>query len=221
MFGHPAQTRAHVFQAAEQAGYHKHSHSLSLSTRPHFATSPRNSRARSASNNFIGEYFRQEYGFSTEAPENAILVETEDDHPDINHSGHDLEIGSPKPTLALMKTHTHEDGTRHEVDIEADADSSTVASHSNHDHVHITSSGHKHGHSHGNMNMHALLLHVLGDALGNIGVIASGLIIWLTTWPGKYYSDPIISLVITVIIFSGALPLGKSYQQIIVSEGIT
>ena len=58
------------------------------------------------------------------------------------------------------------------------------------------------------MNMHALLLHVLGDALGNVGVIATGLIIWLTEWHFKYYFDPIISLVITVIIFSSALPLG-------------
>lgn len=58
------------------------------------------------------------------------------------------------------------------------------------------------------MNMHALLLHVLGDALGNVGVIASGLIIWLSDWKWKYLSDPTISLVITVIIFTSALPLG-------------
>jgi zinc transporter 1 len=59
------------------------------------------------------------------------------------------------------------------------------------------------------MNMRALVLHVMGDALGNVGVIFSGLIIWLTRWPGKHYSDPIISLIIAVIIFSSALPLGK------------
>lgn len=62
----------------------------------------------------------------------------------------------------------------------------------------------------GSMNMRALLLHVLGDALGNVGVIATGLVIWLTTWSFKYYFDPVISLVITVIIFSSALPLGMS-----------
>lgn len=66
-----------------------------------------------------------------------------------------------------------------------------------------------HGHSHGSMNMKAILLHVLGDALGNVGVIATGLIIWKTTWSFKYYCDPIISLIITVIIFSSAMPLGK------------
>lgn len=65
------------------------------------------------------------------------------------------------------------------------------------------------------MNMRALLLHVLGDALGNVGVIATGLIIWLTTWSFKSYFDPIISLVITVIIFSSALPLVRSASFIL------
>lgn len=67
---------------------------------------------------------------------------------------------------------------------------------------------HKHHHAHESMNMHALVLHVLGDALGNVGVIATGLVIWLTSWSFKYYFDPVISLVITIIIFSSALPLG-------------
>ncbi|CDO76645.1 hypothetical protein BN946_scf184868.g59 [Trametes cinnabarina] len=73
--------------------------------------------------------------------------------------------------------------------------------------------GRNHGgqsHSHGSMNMRALLLHVLGDALGNVGVIATGLVIWLSSWSWKYYFDPMISLVITVIIFSSALPLVRS-----------
>lgn len=68
---------------------------------------------------------------------------------------------------------------------------------------------HSHGHAHGSMNMQALVLHVLGDALGNVGVIATGLIIWKSTWEFKYYCDPVISLIITVIIFSSALPLGE------------
>ncbi|KAH9847348.1 cation efflux protein [Lenzites betulinus] len=73
-----------------------------------------------------------------------------------------------------------------------------------------------HGHSHGgSMNMRALVLHVMGDALGNVGVIGTGLVIWLTTWSGKYYFDPLISLVITVIIFSSALPLVRSTSAIL------
>jgi zinc transporter 1 len=61
------------------------------------------------------------------------------------------------------------------------------------------------------MNMHALVLHVLGDALGNVGVIATGLVIWKTSWSFKYYFDPVISLIITLIIFSSAVPLGQYF----------
>ena len=73
---------------------------------------------------------------------------------------------------------------------------------------------HKHGHNaEGSMNMRALVLHVLGDALGNVGVISTGLIIWLSTWQYKFYCDPVISLIITLIIFSNALPLGAVIFQ--------
>ena len=68
---------------------------------------------------------------------------------------------------------------------------------------------HKHDHhAQGSMNMRAVVLHVIGDALGNVGVILTGLIIWLSTWQYKFYCDPVISLIITVIIFSNSLPLG-------------
>lgn len=63
-------------------------------------------------------------------------------------------------------------------------------------------------HAQGSMNMRALVLHVVGDALGNVGVILTGLIIWLSTWQYKFYCDPVISLIITIIIFSNSLPLG-------------
>jgi solute carrier family 30 (zinc transporter), member 1 len=72
-----------------------------------------------------------------------------------------------------------------------------------------------HGHSHGDLNMRGVFLHVMGDALGNLGVIASALIIWLTTFPGRYYFDPGISLVITVIILWSAIPLCKAASRIL------
>ncbi|THH04162.1 hypothetical protein EW145_g5728 [Phellinidium pouzarii] len=78
----------------------------------------------------------------------------------------------------------------------------------------VHSGGHSHSHA-GSMNMRALVLHVLGDALGNVGVIATGLIIWLSNLSWKFYFDPIISLVITCIIFSSALPLVKSASFIL------
>lgn len=72
-----------------------------------------------------------------------------------------------------------------------------------------------HGHSHGDLNMRGVFLHVLGDALGNIGVIVTALIIWLTTFPGRYYFDPAVSLIITFIILASAIPLCKAASRIL------
>ena len=65
------------------------------------------------------------------------------------------------------------------------------------------------------MNMRGVFLHVLGDALGNVGVIAAGLFIWLTDFWWRYYTDPLISLLITVIIAASAIPLARSASFIL------
>lgn len=65
------------------------------------------------------------------------------------------------------------------------------------------------------MNMEGVFLHVLGDAFGNVGVILTALFIWKTDYSWKYYMDPVISLVITVIIFSSALPLCRRASKIL------
>ncbi|KAG2216570.1 hypothetical protein INT45_001385 [Circinella minor] len=73
---------------------------------------------------------------------------------------------------------------------------------------------HVHG-SGGHLNMKGIFLHVLGDALGNLGVIATALIIWLTEWSFRFYFDPIISLVISAIIFGSAIPLVRTTSYIL------
>lgn len=65
------------------------------------------------------------------------------------------------------------------------------------------------------MNMEGVFLHVLGDALGNIGVIAAALVIWKTNYSWKYYSDPLISLMLTVVILLSAWPLCKKSSKIL------
>lgn len=65
------------------------------------------------------------------------------------------------------------------------------------------------------MNMEGVFLHVLGDALGNVGVILTALFIWKTDYSWRYYSDPLISMVITIIIFSSALPLCRKSSKIL------
>merc|ERR1711939_1092853 len=87
--------------------------------------------------------------------------------------------------------------------------------HRKYKHAQPKEQGKGHGHSHGDLNMRGIFLHVMGDALGNVGVIATALIIWLTHFPGRYYFDPGISLVITIIILYSAIPLCKAASRIL------
>jgi len=87
--------------------------------------------------------------------------------------------------------------------------------HKQHKHAQPAEASGGHGHSHGDLNMRGIFLHVMGDALGNIGVIASALIIWLTKYSWRFYFDPAISLVITVIILGSAIPLCKAASRIL------
>ena len=86
------------------------------------------------------------------------------------------------------------------------------------------STGGGHGHSHGDLNMRGVFLHVMGDALGNIGVIGTALFIWLTDFSWRFYMDPAISLIITLIILASAIPLCKAASRILlqaVPQGIS
>lgn len=71
------------------------------------------------------------------------------------------------------------------------------------------------GHNHADMGMNAMMLHVIGDALGNVGVIITALIIWLTDWPGKIYADPAVSLFITAIILKTSVPLTLATARVL------
>ncbi|KIW36141.1 hypothetical protein, variant 8 [Exophiala oligosperma] len=91
------------------------------------------------------------------------------------------------------------------------------------DHIHKRqdrSKGKGKGHD---LNMTGVFLHVLGDAVGNIGVIASALFIWLTDFSWRFYADPTVSVIITAIILHTAIPLCTAASRILleaVPEGI-
>ena len=87
--------------------------------------------------------------------------------------------------------------------------------HADHNHNNPKKTSKSTGHSHGDMGMRAMVLHVIGDALGNVGVIVSALIIWLTDWPGRFYADPAVSLFITLIILRSAIPLTIATAKIL------
>jgi cobalt-zinc-cadmium efflux system protein len=52
-----------------------------------------------------------------------------------------------------------------------------------------------------NVNLRSAYLHVLSDALGSLGAIFAGIIMFYTSW---YYADPIISILVAILILKGA-----------------
>lgn len=57
------------------------------------------------------------------------------------------------------------------------------------------------------VGMLGVLLHVIGDAVNNLGVMIAALVIWFTEYEGRYYADPGASLWIGVIIILSSLLL--------------
>ncbi|KAJ3409234.1 hypothetical protein CcCBS67573_g03166 [Chytriomyces confervae] len=89
-----------------------------------------------------------------------------------------------------------------------------------HNHGKDSHASHNHGssndgHNHQNMNMQGVFLHLLGDALGSVGVIVSSLILLYTTGSWRVYIDPLISLLISGLIVSTAVPLVRSASFIL------
>ncbi|WRT68133.1 uncharacterized protein IL334_005108 [Kwoniella shivajii] len=84
--------------------------------------------------------------------------------------------------------------------------------HSQHHHAQQTDA--KQGSSH-NLGLLGVLIHLLGDAVNNIGVIIAAAIMWKTTSPSRFYADPAVSMIISILIFAGAIPLAKRSARVL------
>ncbi|KAM3556592.1 hypothetical protein ARSEF4850_005456 [Beauveria asiatica] len=69
--------------------------------------------------------------------------------------------------------------------------------------------------SHKDLGMMGAFLHVVGDAINNVGVIVSALAIWRVEGEKKYYADPAIGVFIAIMIFLTAIPLTKKAGRIL------
>jgi len=67
------------------------------------------------------------------------------------------------------------------------------------------------GHKHEDLNVKSAWLHVLGDTLASIGVIAAGLVIRFTGWQ---MADPLVSAFVGVIIIVGGIGVTKEALRI-------
>ncbi|KAI1330945.1 cation efflux protein [Xylariaceae sp. FL0255] len=83
------------------------------------------------------------------------------------------------------------------------------------EHRHSIAQLQEHGHD---LGMLGILLHVVVDALSNVLVMASAIVIWLTSSPSRYYVDPAVSLVISIIIFFPAINLMTDSGKILLQS---
>jgi len=63
-----------------------------------------------------------------------------------------------------------------------------------------------------NVNLRSAYLHVIGDALGSVGAIVAGLVMWIFGW---YVADPIISVLVALLILKGAWGVVKHTVHIL------
>jgi solute carrier family 30 (zinc transporter), member 1 len=144
----------------------------------------------------------------SEPEEEAVTEESSPPTPDENSNLLKYAGGSPKKrSRSRAASHGDKKGNKHK-------DHRHDSWHADHFHAKPKEEGSK-GHGHSDLNMRGVFLHVMGDALGNIGVIASALFIWLTSYSWRYYVDPGISLIITIIILTSAIPLCKAASRIL------
>lgn len=89
------------------------------------------------------------------------------------------------------------------------------------DHLQVTHKTHKHEtievneklkHKH-ELGAKAVLLHICGDAVSNLGVVAAGTIMWQIKSTARFYADPAISTFIALMILVAATPLGSRLRD--------
>ncbi len=62
------------------------------------------------------------------------------------------------------------------------------------------------------LNIEGVFWHILGDALGSVGAIVAGILMW---WKGWYWADPLVSLAIGAIVLYGAVRLTRQSVHVL------
>lgn len=66
--------------------------------------------------------------------------------------------------------------------------------------------------------MMAIIAHMVGDAINNIGIIIAALVVWKGSHSARYYVDPIVSTAIAIMILTTALPICKTTGLILMES---
>ena len=128
---------------------------------------------------------------------------------------HDHGAGGHDHSHGHGHSHSHGHEHTHAEDTHAESSTATASSprHATHNHhsINIAAKGM-------DLGMLGVLIHVMGDALNNIGVIIAALIIWLTNSSSRFYADPAVSLWIALMILASAIPLTKRSGAILLES---
>jgi cobalt-zinc-cadmium efflux system protein len=81
--------------------------------------------------------------------------------------------------------------------------------------VNVTAASVLYGSHHHNLNLHGAFLHVMSDALGSVGAIAAGVIMFFTGW---YVADPLISIFIGLLILHSSWSLVKESLSVLMQS---
>ncbi|GFZ43150.1 Cobalt uptake protein COT1 [Saitozyma sp. JCM 24511] len=231
LYQHPAQTRASVIETAHEFGYGKPSIDESSFSGP---MSPPTTHGRSASvsrrakHGSVSRPRTGRQGSASAIPPvpgtNEVLpppprhqhahVPREEESSAASAASTNTAVGETSPNGRGKHVHTGPHKHKHAGDA-SEAEEGRAHDHDHAENGQDAGGGGHGGHSHGSMNMRGVFLHVMGDALGNIGVISAGLVIWFCQGRWTLYFDPAVSLLITCIIFSSALPLVRSASYIL------
>nr|RBQ93026.1 hypothetical protein FVER53263_06383 [Fusarium verticillioides] len=127
------------------------------------------------------------------------------------------------PTFSDHDSWLRWSGTKHSRTILPSRQSMTGLAHipmDHHNHRHTTMSVKGPGRD---LGMLGVFIHVLGDAINNIGVIIAAVLIWQLKGEGRYYADPAVGVFISLMILLSAIPLVKKSGAILLQtapEGV-
>lgn len=68
------------------------------------------------------------------------------------------------------------------------------------------------------LGMLAVIIHVIGDAINNIGVMVVAIAIWKSDSPDRFYADPAVSLFIALMLIGASIPVTRRTGHILLES---
>lgn len=128
-------------------------------------------------------------------------------------------VGLALNILSVTILHEHaENGLTSMSSLNLQSHLSRTGTHQAHRHENLLGQEQKNKGSHRDLGIMGVLLHVLGDAANNVGVIIAATIIWKTRSPARFYADPAVSMTIAIVIMLSSLPLMKRSGMILMQS---